>query len=781
MIVQPTNARQKVRPGDFVLANEKIAVYIEAEGESDGYLPFGGEILALDTVGEDGRPRGSSQYGESLITLSRQAVAPDRVTVIADGSDGKAAIVRASGVLKNVPFLDTFAPLMPTELGFPAALDYVLEPGAERVLLRLSLANTQTETVDLTGKQFAGFFHAHRGRLFTEANAYAAPKGETPWVAWDAGDSAFLVRAVAGQLRAELEVSGFQMFSMKSLSLEACQKTTVDYIEMIPGAPGIDGLLEAKRRALGEPPWRAIQGTLRETGAAPLANALVHATAPDGRYLTRARTDANGAFSLHVPPGEVSLTPTLAGWAVPAPTKIAADATRADLALPPRATIAVTAKDATTNEALPVRVQILPSSPIAQPPEAWGVLGEAFGRLYSEYPMDGKVSVPVPPGQHRVVVTRGYEYEAFDTPALAEEGKTTSIDASLLHSVDSTGVMCADFHVHSYFSADAPDEPDLKVKGAVADGLEIPVSSEHEWIIDFRPIIARLGVAKYATSLPSEELTTFTWGHFGVIPKLYDENATNNGAVAWVGKKPADIFKQVNALPEKPVLVVNHPYSDGFQGYFGQAAFDRASTTGTPELWSDEFAAIEVFNGSDFEDNRVRSVASWFALLNAGKTYWAVGNSDSHRQRTSPVGYPRNCLAFGHDDPQKLTPENVRDVLKAGASVVNGGLSMKVAGPDGTGPGGKSQAGKYTVTIAAPSWLSASSLEVIVDGVTVETRTLPAPAGPGPGKKWVVDVDVAPTQSKARHWVVFHAKGPTDLAPLHPGRRPFAVSNPIFF
>jgi hypothetical protein len=28
--------------------------------------------------------------------------------------------------------------------------------------------------------------------------------------------------------------------------------------------------------------------------------------------------------------------------------------------------------------------------------------------------------------------------------------------------------------------------------------------------------------------------------------------------------------------------------------------------------------------------------------------------------------------------------------------------------------------------------------------------------------------------------VVFHAKGEADLSPLHPGRRPFAVSNPVF-
>jgi hypothetical protein len=28
---------------------------------------------------------------------------------------------------------------------------------------------------------------------------------------------------------------------------------------------------------------------------------------------------------------------------------------------------------------------------------------------------------------------------------------------------------------------------------------------------------------------------------------------------------------------------------------------------------------------------------------------------------------------------------------------------------------------------------------------------------------------------------VFHAKGVGDLSPLHPGRKPFALSNPVMF
>jgi len=783
-IVQPENARNKVRVNDFVLANDKIAVYVEAEGESDGYSPLGGDILALETVGADGRPTGFSQYNETLIMLARQTVQPEKVSVLADGADGKAAIVRVSGKLANVPFLDTFKPLIPDEYGFPAVLDYVLEPGSPRLTIRLGLVNTRTEPVDFANKQYFGFFQSNRNQTFTEAQGFADTKGETPWVAFDSGKSAFLVRSLGSPIRSEIGISGFQLFSMKGLAVDACATKTLDYAEMLVGGPSLDGLLETKRAAFGEAAWREVRGTLTETGGGPLAGALVHATSADGRYLTRALTDAAGAYVLHVPAGDALITPTLKGWALPAATPAPAASATVDLTLPKRATLAIDVKSAdAAAEPLPARVQVIPSVTIARPPAAFGVADlEVEGRLWNDFATTGHLDLPVPPGQHRVVITRGYEYELYDAPATATVGTTTNVAASLVHSVDSTGVMCADFHIHSHFSADSDDVPELKVRGAIADGLEVPVSSEHEWIIDFQPIIQKLGLTKWAFGIPSEELTTFTWGHFGVVPLFPKPDAVNNGAVGWIGKKPAEFFRTVNELPEKPVLIVNHPSNSGFTGYFGQAAFDRTKASGDPELWSDEFAAIEVFNDSDFEKNREGSVGDWFALLNAGKTYWTTGSSDSHHERSSPVGYPRTCLAFGHDDPTKLTAEIVRDVLRVGAATISGGLLMKVEGPGGVGPGGMATKGQYKVTVQSPGWLSASSLEVIVDGITTETRPLVATAGPGPGKKYEATVDVSATQSKPRHWVVFHAKSDAaDLAPLHPGRKAFAVSNPIFF
>jgi hypothetical protein len=570
--------------------------------------------------------------------------------------------------------------------------------------------------------------------MFVEKFGFGKPSGEVPWVAYETGASGYLFRTPTGTLHTDIEVSGFQLFTTKKTPIEACTKATIDYYELTPGGPGIDGVLEARRRAYSEPSGREVRGVLREQNGGPLAGAYIHATAADGSYLTRAKTDEQGAYVLHVPAGPAQLTPTLQGWAIPAAAALADGATSLDLTLPQRSTIDVTAKDAQSQEALPVRVQVIASA--------------------------------APARAQQITTTTG---------------QTATVTAALEHSVDSTGSMCTDFHIHSAFSADSHDPFDRKVMGAIADGLEIPVSSEHEWILDFQPIIQRLGVTKWAFGFPSSELTTFSYGHFGVVPITPRSELPNNGAVLWAGKKAPEVFRMVAALPEKPVLVVNHPSGGSFGAYFSTALFDRNTAKGSDELWSDEFGAIEVFNADSFDDARDRAAGDWFALLNAGKIKWAVGNSDSHDMRSTYVGYPRTCWKFGHDDPTKLSAEIVRDAVKAGAGVVSGGITMTVEGPGGIGPGGTASAGQYKVVVQTTSWIGAKELEVIVDGVSTQTIPLPASTKAPPGKRHELTVDVQAAQSRPKHWVAFHVRGTGDLAPLHPNKKAYAFSNPIFF
>ncbi len=785
-VVQTAHGRQRVRVGDFVIANDRVAAYIEDKGLSDGYQRFGGDLLSVDRVGDDGRPLGKSFFGETLMALGIDIIDPESVSVMNDGSDGKAAVVRVAGPLKPIPFLDGSLGVLFSRRysGLMAAYDFVLEPGSGKLVVRVGIKNAWSEPLTIGGSGYTdeihGFFHGSRNQFASAETGLGKPKGTLAYVGYVNDESSFAWRLSGGvKLDVALEESGSLFTFGQGFEVPVCETYWRDHVEVIPGGPDFDGLREAVRKVDGLES-RTVTGVVKDSDGSPVAGAWVHAIGNGGgdgdAYLSRTKSDAQGKYTLHLEPGQAAkLVAQHAGYALEAPVGVAASAKTQDLALAAHGVIHVTAAGK-----LPVRVHVIPTAPVAAAPDAYGVEAERDGRLWVERAVTGEATLRVPPGDHRVVVSRGWEYELLDTTVTVAAGQTVEVAADLAHSLDSTGWMCADFHIHSWFSADSNDSPVEKVKSAITEGLDIPVSSEHEWIIDFQPIVKQLGLEKWAFGMPSEELTTFTWGHFGVVPLFPKPDELNNGAIEWVGRKPPEMFADVQARPEAPVFIVNHPSSSGFGGYFTQSAFDSKTGAGKKkDIWSTEFDAIEVFNDSDLESNRDKSVSQWFALLNAGHTMWAVGSSDTHHIRSSLPGYPRTCLEFGHDDPTKLTANGVRDVLAKGRATVSGGLFMTVVGPGGAKPGSKvtgtPATADFTVTVNRASWVDATSLEVIVNGVTQKTEPL-APLG----DKFVNQVTVQLDPGRPRNWVVFHAKGEKDLQPLM-GKRPFAVSNPVFF
>ncbi len=192
--------------GDFWLANDKIAVAIEDKGLSDGYARFGGEILAIDRVGDDGRPAGVSYYNETLLGLAIEMVDPTSVTVLADGSDGGEAIVRAVGVTRPIPFLEgPVGVLFPDRFGLETALDFVLAPGWEKVLLRMSVVNRGPDGLDFGANKLAkdelfGFFHYSRSQMVTPQHGFGQMTGLVDWVGFDSGPSSFAFRRPDGKM-----------------------------------------------------------------------------------------------------------------------------------------------------------------------------------------------------------------------------------------------------------------------------------------------------------------------------------------------------------------------------------------------------------------------------------------------------------------------------------------------------------------------------------------------------------------------------------------------------
>src|SRR6185436_2682792 len=597
-----------------------------------------------------------------------------------------------------------------------------------------------------------------------------------------------------GDLGTSLSVSGFLGAFSSGFAMPACGTAERLHAQLVIGGPGLDGVQAAAARVLGQA-QRTIRGTVAR-GGAPVAGIHVHAVdSASGAYLTRATTDAAGGFSLHVPQAaSVRLDAVSPGEPVQR-TEAGTGTGPVQIALPAIGQIRVTATEG--GVAVPVRVQVLPAAGQALPdvPSKYGEPPLPGGRLHVAFATSGNVTLPVPPGSWEVIVSRGYEYELVRRTVTVTAGGMTSVAAQLDHAVDTTGVQCGDFHIHTWRSNDSGDDALQKVAQALADGLELPVRSDHEYVADFEWEIAQLGAQPFAAGMGSIELTSFeVWGHMGVFPMVPDPTAINAGAPRWQTFPTADtpetrfetlspraVFETVRARPEAPVIIINHPR--GNTNYFGYVGYDPATGLASSIAdWDTDFTLVEVFNNASWQSNRQTHVVDWFGLLRAGRRVFAVGSSDSHGLVDSPVGYPRTCIALGTDDPRQLTPTLVRDRLAAGHAAVSGGVYVTArigaAGPGDTVTGAGNPM-RVDVIVRAATWIDVDTLEVVVDGQTVDTiPILPGDADPAdPAVRWRGSI---PVQAAATGgFVVIAAYGDRHMEPVH-DKQPFGVTNPIF-
>ena len=776
--------------GDFVLANDRVALIVEDAGDSDLYDPFGGRPVGIARV-EGGALVDAADYNEVILGFGGFLVESESVTVINDGGDGEAAVVRAVGPLGPLEFAgELLTTLVPGDYGgLPAALDYTLEPGSDAIDVHLEV-QVPTPGAVRTRMLTTAFFQRYRMPRWLEGTGFADPPAGPQSMALFIDDAAASYAWIAGEERALteiLDVSGVLAYSQGRAVAEGCASTRFHVGTIVVGGPGLPGLQSALARRRGES-LRTITGTVMESdGTTPATGVRVHVRRADGSHFARLTPAADGTFAVDVPDESVSFFAFREGMALVGPVDVAASVSTVALTMNEYRTIIVNVTDGddpATDDFIPARVQIVPSAAPPAIPADLGELVHRNGRAHVAFTTTGSIELRVDPGLYEIIVSRGYEWEIVREGVDVTSEPLATLDAELQRVVDTTGVMCADYHIHTHRSPDSPDSPELKLMGLIADGLEIAIRSDHEWVNDFQPVIEAMGLEEHAFGIGGEELTTFAWGHFNIFPLTADPSRVNNGAVPWVGRLPPEVFDEARARSEAPAFIINHPRGAAIGGYFAAAGYNPVTNTAArQELWDDEFTLVEVFNDGDFEDFRESVVADWFGLLNGGRRVFAVGSSDSHGIWSSPVGYPRTCLELGTDDPQALTPNMVRDATQAGHSTISGGLYLTVVGPGGAGPGddvdGAGATAMFDVTVRGACWIRATELEVIVDGVTTETIDIPvvAPAACDPLRlSATISVPVAAEGS----WVVFHAKGDMDLSPVHPGRNPFAVSNPVF-
>lgn len=223
---------------------------------------------------------------------------------------------------------------------------------------------------------------------------------------------------------------------------------------------------------------------------------------------------------------------------------------------------------------------------------------------------EGQALLVVRPGDYVAVFSRGFEYDLARVPVHVEEGSLALASAKLTRVVDTGGWMSLDSHLHAIGSIDSAMEIDERVKSIAAEGVEIAIATDHNYVSDWSPAVDDLGLRRWLTSIVGLEFTTLESGHFNAYPLRYQIAPVTHGSLDWFARPPDDMFaalRQLGSLEPAATLVqLNHP-RDTMQGYLNQ--YRLSSLTGDPLSpgMAQRFAGA---NGPAFFDDDGRSTMS---------------------------------------------------------------------------------------------------------------------------------------------------------------------------
>lgn len=708
------------RPGDFLLANPRAAFVIQGADHRNAYYLYGG--VPVDAVAvRDCRQDGVDRFAElglmmgSLVTSPfyqsvLRAFSADTVEVLADGSDGGPAIVRATGTddrfwlveleLVASAFFSGARRELSAPLGLRIVVDYTLAPDSNVLQIDMALTNLDASPKEVLAGCQALFGATCRTTWY--ADAVMNVGGVTletgvPWVVSSLGDGAWAF-AMEGTNLGVTDISGIMALldlsqviggplALAPAGLVGDTARTRYFLAVGPtdAHSAVRHLADVNPEPIPGKSYRnvPVAGTVQSpSGAVAGARVDLEARNTNGswRILDRFVSGPDGAFGGALPDfgpatPEYRLVPYADGHPTPDPTPIPATLQGPfDLQLGRGGTLCVDVRD--DDEAgLPAKVLLYRGTALS-------------ARLYT---LGRPQCFPVAPGNYLAAVTRGFEYAAVETTATVPDDGTGSLNVTLQRVVDTTGWMSVDTHAHGYASPDASVTNAERVATAAAEGLDVLVATDHEAVSDWAPDVEQAGLGAWLSTVIGQEVTAPIPEHTTMLgaPARPDLGA-RGGNVPWYGLDIAQIYDRSRERGAR-VVGLNHPRGGGYltmiqwnrlQGAPGLTDPTRIGLPANATLWTWDFDIIELMNGVQevfvvpSNASRTGLFDDWASFLNHGHRITAVGASDVHGLERP--GTPRTYFPSQANAPSEFDPEDLYLALTSGRALISTGAFATV-------------------------------------------------------------------------------------------------------
>jgi len=759
--------------GDFKIYNSLVQFVVQDIRLSIAWAPYGGNLLDADRA----RPASSSGndlFGENFLNLGGRSFRPNSIEITNDGKDGQPAVIKLEGIDGGLPILDSLAETQSSNIS--AVHYYILEPDSRSLMLKTEVTNNGKRNLILP----VGDVLLTRGILNMVSRSYGFDFGAIVQGIQTKRDVDLLVGEAEGVSYGWLspqpyigmpDISDVKIVVNEELSLPPREKAAFTRYVIVGDGDFASIEAEAERIRGGSAKGR-LRCSVAQTDGAPVDDVGITVYDSYNKFFSHMTMKENGWYEAELDPGTYRLQAS-------GPERYAGQSVSVTIVT-----------DTTTTSFLTVPPQGLLS---------YSILGKDFdglsqgnvpAKIFLQGPVEKRVlshtglgTEPVLAGTYSWTVSKGFAYSiSTGTVQVLEGSPPATLEATIQKVVDTSGWMDIDFHNHSMRSVDCEAGTELKVRDFLAEGLDSIVATEHDNIYDYGPDIEKLGVKDALKVVRGEEVSP-VFAHFNTYPLVPCSSKQLNGAVLfysydkdgkYIAYTPPQLFRKMREAGAK-VIQVNHPYSQD-QGYLAYVGFtpEKSVEDLDPEIFSLDFDSMEIMNSKN-ADQLETTLPAWYSLLNQGVAKTAVGSSDSHHPGQEP-GYPRNYFPSEASGPGKITDDEVVSAVKSHNLLMCGGPFVTFTINDSSmgslvRPG--SMPLNLKIKVQAPLWMDVSTVEVIANGVTLETIPVTNTS--------VVRYDGEVTDSPSKDtWYAIIARGTKDLGPMYQGAIAFSITNPIW-
>jgi hypothetical protein len=398
-----------------------------------------------------------------------------------------------------------------------------------------------------------------------------------------------------------------------------------------------------------------------------------------------------------------------------------------------QANIFISVSDKQTHSPLPCKITVVDSGGALQS-FSTAKNNNLAARTGCIYAGDGKAAFTLPQGRFTIYASRGFEYSADSVTVVLAKGDTIEKKLTIEREVSTNGWIACDPHIHTFtYSGHGDATMQERVITIAGEGIELPVITDHNIVIDADSITAAMNLQAYFTPVIGDEYTTAA-GHFNLFPLLKSASAPDYHVKDW-----KDVVNYLKGLDKKSAIVLNHARD----AHINFRPFDPGRHVSVAGIELDNYPfpanAMEVMNSGSQQKNIMQLFYDWFGMLNGGKQLTPVGSSDSHDVNRFLVGQSRTYIKYPDDEPGKIDIRKATNQFLDGKVMVSFGLLAEIKVNTKYEPGDlvpALQQVKAAVRVLGPGWLKANKISVYANGKKIREATINESDRNGKGVKW---------------------------------------------